>query len=57
MPGQPWLWARHDRKPTKSGERRFAQYRRMKAKLELEGRMDAQADFKWDPTKDFKVHY
>ncbi|KAK3727699.1 hypothetical protein RRG08_032656 [Elysia crispata] len=45
--GQPWLWARHDRKPSKAGERKFAQYKKNFKGKEV-------PDFSWNPEKDFK---
>ncbi|GFR75670.1 chromosome 12 open reading frame 29 [Elysia marginata] len=45
--GEPWLWARHDRKPSKIGERRFAQYKKNQKENEL-------SNFSWNPEKDFK---
>jgi hypothetical protein len=49
--GQPWLWARHDRKPSKVGERKFAQ---LKKSLQKGKDFGLYADFSWDPSKDFK---
>ncbi|CAG5132114.1 unnamed protein product [Candidula unifasciata] len=50
--GQPWLWARHDRKPNKLGARRFAQFK--KSQLKLGDKELTAAEFSWDPNKDFK---
>ncbi|XP_005093626.1 uncharacterized protein C12orf29 homolog [Aplysia californica] len=50
--GQPWLWARLDRKPNKQGERRFAQYKKSLAKFEESGN-GQQESFVWS-SKDFK---
>ncbi|GFO50564.1 chromosome 12 open reading frame 29 [Plakobranchus ocellatus] len=48
--GQPWLWARHDRKPNKAGEKRFAQYKKNRQKSED----SADSCFSWNFEKDFK---
>ncbi|RUS75602.1 hypothetical protein EGW08_016628 [Elysia chlorotica] len=45
--GQPWLWARHDRKPSKAGERKFAQHKKNLKDKEV-------SKFSWNPEKDFK---
>lgn len=52
--GQPWLWARHDRKPSKLGTRRFGQFKKSQQKLKEKEELLA-AEFSWDPSKDFKV--
>ncbi|BFZ05177.1 hypothetical protein BsWGS_08216 [Bradybaena similaris] len=51
--GQPWLWARHDRKPSKLGTRRFGQFKKSQQKLKDKEELLA-AEFSWDPSKDFK---
>ena len=51
--GQPWIWARHDRKPSKSGDKRFAQYKKLAAKNSEEGKEQPEP-FNWTP-KDLKV--
>uniref|UniRef100_A0A0B6ZYG3 RNA ligase 1 n=2 Tax=Arion vulgaris TaxID=1028688 RepID=A0A0B6ZYG3_9EUPU len=51
--GLPWLWARHDRKPSKVGERRLAQYKKSLQKIK-ENEKPYTVDFSWDASKDFK---
>ncbi|CAL1529275.1 unnamed protein product [Lymnaea stagnalis] len=52
--GRPWLWARHDRKPSKTGERRFALFKKSHLKSNQNGENISQG-FSWNPAKDFKA--
>ncbi|KAH3884135.1 hypothetical protein DPMN_008107 [Dreissena polymorpha] len=45
---QPWLWARFDKKPNKSAERRFKKFQTLKQKNSTD------QTFAWDLDKDFK---
>ncbi|XP_059160637.1 RNA ligase 1-like [Physella acuta] len=51
--GVPWLWARHDRKPCKAGERRFAQFQKLKQIAKKNGE-HINSVFNWNMNKDFK---
>jgi len=53
--GRPWLWARHDIKPTKSAEKRFKSYQHMKNEhLVANVNEEKLPDFVWDVENDFK---
>lgn len=54
--GRPWLWARHDRKPNKSAEKKFKKHQASVKQWELSGKPDGHCpgDFAWDPAQDFK---
>ncbi|XP_022340322.2 RNA ligase 1-like [Crassostrea virginica] len=53
--GQPWLWARLDRKPNKAGENRFKQHQTLLQKWESGPRDDPKPSFEWNLEKDFKT--
>lgn len=56
--GQPWLWARFDRKPNKGAEKRFRKFQQQQQKL-TDGKdvPRSTVQFKWDLAKDFKVFH
>ena len=52
---KPWLWARHDRKPSKIGERKFKKYQLLLNSWKNDGRNGDKPVISWDELKDFKV--
>lgn len=54
--GKPWLWARHDVKPTKAADRRFKAYQHKKNEKLVNGDVtnDENLVFEWDAQNDFK---
>ncbi|XP_064603065.1 RNA ligase 1-like [Liolophura sinensis] len=51
--GKPWLWARHDRKPSKQAERKFRAFQSNRKHLSNEGE-EAGEEFVWNVSKDFR---
>ncbi|ELT87748.1 hypothetical protein CAPTEDRAFT_162470 [Capitella teleta] len=52
---RPWLWARLDRKPTKSIEKKFKKYQQQLRNWEQNPKgKERPPDFHWDAVKDFK---
>lgn len=54
-PGRPWLWARLDRKPSKTGDKRLKQYQSLLQKWEQSSQDLPKPTLEWDMEKDFKV--
>ncbi|XP_052798721.1 uncharacterized protein C12orf29 homolog isoform X2 [Mya arenaria] len=55
--GNPWLWARFDRKPTKGAEKKFRKWQIGRQKHGKQGEGESSnlsPTFKWDILKDFK---
>ena len=56
--GNPWLWARLDRKPNKVGDRKFKKFQSQQKQNQNDGNGDVVVPkFQWDVAKDFKVHF
>ncbi|XP_013420727.1 uncharacterized protein C12orf29 homolog [Lingula anatina] len=51
---QPWLWARHDKKPTKATDRRFKKFQTIHRAWQASGKDGPQPSFSWNLQKDFK---
>ncbi|XP_067656160.1 RNA ligase 1-like [Haliotis asinina] len=52
--GKPWLWARHDRKPNKSGDRKLKKYLSEKKAWSEDGEIGDRPTISWDIPRDFK---
>lgn len=52
--GQPWIWARFDRKPSKAGDKKFQRYQTQMRSRKESGEMRDPPTFHWDFNKDFK---
>ncbi|XP_070565692.1 RNA ligase 1-like [Ptychodera flava] len=53
--GKPWLWARHDRKPTKQADKKFKRYQTNQRTSELDGETENEVTpWQWNAEKDFR---
>ena len=50
----PWLWARHDRKPSKTADKKFKKFQSTVRAWQSVGEVGQKPIFEWDPEKDFK---
>ena len=50
----PWLWARHDRKPNKVADRRFRKFQGQHSAWEVGGRVGPEPLFKWNLQEDLR---
>ena len=52
--GEPWLWARHDRKPTKVADRNFKKFQASLRAWQAGDGSGERPVYKWDVQNDFK---
>jgi len=52
--GKPWLWARHDRKPTKMADRKFKKFKAFHNAWEVSGKQGNEPVFVWNLENDIK---
>ncbi|KAK7481852.1 hypothetical protein BaRGS_00026878 [Batillaria attramentaria] len=52
--GQPWMWARLDRKPNKAGDKKFQRYQTQLRAWRESGETGEPPTLQWDVHKDFK---
>lgn len=55
--GKPWLWARLDRKPNKSSDKKFKKFHNQKQQWLRDGKQGSEPTFQWNVLTDFKVRY
>jgi hypothetical protein len=52
--GKPWLWARHDRKPSKNADKKFKKFQSAHCAWQLNGKEGAEPEFVWNLETDLK---